>query len=134
MENCKKEDANEERFIWVIKDSNNYYCHKNSIGEKGNFTWQYISLKTFSQEARGYITEEQAKEAFVFLNKMNDIAKFNITFHLEYLNFEIIINQSKVFQGDNLVLHEKKLSLNPCKMTKIRTCQYSKTPIFTNVV
>ena len=121
MENCKKEEN--EQLIWVIKDQDDNFINKSSIGKLNNKKWQYIAFKTFSQEARGYTTKEHAEKALDFLNEKKAIAGFDFSFHIECLNLEKIIDEHMLFQGDNLVVHEKELLLTPCRMEK--TCIFS---------
>jgi len=121
MENCKKEEN--EQLIWVIKDQDDNFINKSSIGKLNNKKWQYIAFKTFSQEARGYKTKEYAKKALDFLNAKKVVAGFDFSFHIECLNLEKIIDEHMLFQGDNLVVHEKELLLTPCRMEK--TCIFS---------
>jgi len=98
-----------EEFIWVIKDQDGNFAHKNSIGKSDNHSWLYISFKTFSPECRGYIDKSYAEESLSDLNKNKIIAGFNIDFHLEYLSIDRIIEQHRGFVGDNLILFEKTL-------------------------
>ena len=122
MENCKKEEN--EQSIWVIKDQDGNFVNKSSIEKSSsNKKWQYIAFKTFSQEARGYVTKEYAEKALGILNEKKAIAGFNFSFHIECLNLEKIINEHMLFRGDNLVVHEKELLLTPCRMEK--TCIFS---------
>ena len=118
---CFKKEENEQ-LIWVIKDQDGNFANK-SIGKSSNKKWQYIAFKTFSQEARGYTTKEYATKALDFLNKKKVVAVFDFSFHIEHLNLEKIIDEHMVFQGNNLVVYEKELSLTPCRMEK--TCIFS---------
>ena len=120
MENCKKEEN--EQSIWVIKDQDGNFANK-SIGKSSSKKWQYIAFKTFSQEAKGYTTKEYAEKALYFLNEKKVVAGFDFSFHIECLNLEKIIDEHMLFQGDNLVVHEKELLLTPCRMEK--TCIFS---------
>jgi len=121
MECCKKEEN--EQLIWVIKDQNGNFANRSSISKSSNKKWQYIAFKTFSQEARGHTTKEYAEKALDFLNEKKAIAGFDFSFHIECLNLEKIIDEHMVFQGNNLVVYEKELSLTPCRMEK--TCIFS---------
>ena len=121
MECCKKEEN--EQSIWVIKDQDGNFANRSSIGKSSNKKWQYIAFKTFSQEARGYTTKEHAEKALDFLNEKKIVAGFDFSFHIERLNLEKIIDEHMVFQGNNLVVYEKELSLTPCRMEK--TCIFS---------
>ena len=121
MECCKKEEN--EQLIWVIKDQDGNFINKSSIGKLNNKKWQYIAFKTFSQEARGYTTKEHAEKALVFLNEKKVVAGLDFSFHIERLSLEKIIDEHIVFKGNNLVMHEKELSLTPCRMEK--TCIFS---------
>ena len=112
-----------EECIWVIKDQEGNFAKRNSIKKSGKDTYQYIAFKTFSQEARGYTTKEYATKALDFLNKKKVVAGFDFSFHIERLNLEKIIDEHMVFQGNNLVVYEKELSLTPCRMEK--TCIFS---------
>ena len=132
MENCKKEEN--EQSIWVIKDQNGNFSNRSSIGKSSNKKWQYIAFKTFSQEARGYTTKEYAEKALDFLNEKKAIAGFDFSFHIECLNLEKIIDEHVVFQGDNLVRHEKELLLNHCRTVKTRMCPCSQNLVSSGVI
>jgi len=132
MENCKKEEN--EQSIWVIKDQDDNFINKSSIGKLNNKKWQYIAFKTFSQEARGYTTKEYAEKALDFLNEKKAIAEFDFSFHIECLNLEKIIDEYMAFQGDNLVRHEKEFSLTPCKMVKTRMYPCSQNLVSSGVI
>jgi len=132
MEYCKKEKN--EQLIWVIKDQNGNFSNRSSIGKSSNKKWQYIAFKTFSQEARGYTTKEYAEKALDFLNEKKVIAGFDFSFHIECLNLEKIIDEHMVFQGNNLVRHEKELSLTPCRTVKTRMCPCSRNLVPSSIV
>ena len=105
-----------------------------SIGKSSNKKWQYIAFKTFSQEARGYMTKEYAEKALDFLNEKKIVAGFDFSFHIEYLNLEKIIDKHMLFQGDNLVIHEKELLLNHCKTVKTKMCPCSQNFVSSGVI
>lgn len=109
---CSTDTEVNVKNVWVIKDEQDQFTLKNSIG-KNVHSWLYIASKTFSEECWGYTKKERAEEVLAKLNKMKTIAEFDITFHLEYLNLEKIINDHKVFQGENLVICEKILTSIP---------------------
>jgi len=132
MECCKKEEN--EQLIWVIKDQDGNFANKSSIGKSSNKKWQYIAFKTFSQEARGYTTKEYAEKALDFLNEKEVIAGFDFSFHIGCLDLEKIIDQHMVFQGDNLVRHEKELSLTPCRTVKTRMCPCSQNLVSSGAI
>jgi len=132
MENCKKEEN--EQSIWVIIDQNGDFANKSSIGKLSSKKWQYIAFKTFSQEARGYTTKEYAEKALDILNEKKAIAGFDFSFHIECLNLEKIINEHVLFQGDNLVVHEKELLLNHCRTVKTKMCPYSQNLVSSGVI
>jgi len=132
MENCKKEEN--EQSIWVIKDQDGNFANRSSIGKSSNKKWQYIAFETFSQEARGYVTKEHAEKVLVFLNKKKVDAEFDFTFHIECLNLEKIIDEHMLFQGDNLVVHEKELLSNHCRTVKTRMCPCSQNLISSGVI
>jgi len=133
MKNCKKEEN--EQLIWVIKDQDGNFVNKLSIGKSSSSKkWQYIAFKTFSQEARGYVTKEYAEKALGILNEKKAIAGFNFSFHIECLNLEKIINEHMAFQGDNLVIHEKELLLNHCRTVKTRMCPCSQNLVSSGVI
>ena len=102
--------------IWIIKDQNGNIAHRNSIG-KIKHGWIYIAYKTFSEDCRGYITKEQAEKALLKLNKMRLIAGLDYDFHIELHNLNKIIQEHKLFRGENLVICEKMLLSN--SLTKI---------------
>jgi len=134
--NCSKTEAN-ERLVWVIKDSKGNFAHKSSIRKINKNTWQYISLKTFSQEARAYTTKESADKALTLLNKKNDIAGFELIFHIEYLNLNKIIDEHTIFQGKNLVVYEKEVESTVYKIARVaRTCACACLPtiVLLNVI
>ena len=132
MECCKKEEN--EQSIWVIKDQDGDFANKSSIGKLSSKKWQYIAFKTFSQEARGYTTKEYAEKALDFLNEKKVIAEFDLSFHIECLNLEKIIDEHMAFQGDNLVIHEKELLLNHCRTVKTRMCPCSQNLVSSGVI
>jgi len=132
MENCKKEEN--EQSIWVIIDQNGDFANKSSIGKLSSKKWQYIAFKTFSQEARGYTTKEYAEKALDFLNEKKVIAEFDLSFHIECLNLEKIIDEHMAFQGNNLVIHEKELLLTPCRMVRTRMCPCSQNLVSSGVI
>lgn len=108
-----KSDDTNEKSVWVIKDSEGNFAHRNSIG-KSKHGWIYIAFRTFSErECRGYITEKHAEVALIKLNKMKFMSEFDINFHIEYHSLNKIIIESKLFQGKNLVVCEKLLAINP---------------------
>ena len=132
MENCKKEEN--EQLIWAIKDQNGNFSNRSSIARSSSKKWQYIAFKTFSQEARGYTTKEYAEKALDILNEKKAIAGFDFSFHIECLNLEKIINEHVLFQGDNLVVHEKELLSNHCRTVKTRMCPCSQNLISSGVI
>ena len=132
MECCKKEEN--EQSIWVIKDQDGDFANKSSIGKLSSKKWQYIAFKTFSQEARGYTTKEYAEKALDILNEKKAIAGFDFSFHIECLNLEKIIDEHMLFQGDNLVIHEKELLLNHCRTVKTKMCPYSQNLVSSGVI
>ena len=132
MENCKKEEN--EQLIWAIKDQNGNFSNRSSIARSSSKKWQYIAFKTFSQEARGYMTKEYAEKALDFLNEKKIVAGFDFSFHIEYLNLEKIIDKHMLFQGDNLVIHEKELLLNHCRTVKTRMCPCSQNFVSSGVI
>ena len=132
MEYCKKEEN--EQLIWVIKDQDGNFANRSSIGKSSSKKWQYIAFKTFSQEARGYMTKEYAEKALDFLNEKKIVAGFDFSFHIEYLNLEKIIDKHMLFQGDNLVIHEKELLLNHCRTVKTRMCPCSQNLVSSGVI
>ena len=120
--NCIKTEDN-VRYTWAIKDSKGNFAHKGSIRKINKDTWQYISFKTFSQEARGYTSKESAEKALAFLNKKNDIAGFKFVFHIECLNLNKIIDENTIFQGKNMLIYEKEVVSAAYKMGKVaKTC------------
>ena len=132
MENCKKEEN--EQLIWAIKDQNGNFSNRSSIARSSSKKWQYIAFKTFSQEARGYVTKEYAEKALGILNEKKAIAGFDFSFHIECLNLEKIINEHMLFRGDNLVVHEKELLLNHCRTVKTRMCSCSQNLVSSGVI
>jgi len=130
---CFKKEENEQ-LIWVIKDQDGNFANKSSIGKSSNKKWQYIAFKTFSQEARGYTTKEYVEKALDFLNEKKVIAGFDFSFHIERLNLDKIIDEHMVFKGNNLVICEKELSLNHCRMVRTRMCPCSQNIVSSSIV
>ena len=130
---CFKKEENEQ-LIWVIKDQDGNFANRSSIGKSSNKKWQYIAFKTFSQEARGYTTKEYAEKSLDFLNEKKVIAGFDFSFHIERLNLEKIIDEHMIFKGNNLVIYDKELSLNHCRMIKTRMCPCSQNIVSSSIV
>ena len=101
-----------ERPAWVIKDQDGNYVRSGSIKKIDKHTWAYIAHKEFSECCRADTFKEQAEETLLQLNKINVIAGFDIAFHLEYIDLNIIaIVNNKLDPSDNLVLNEKSTTL-----------------------
>jgi len=132
MECCKKEEN--EQLIWVIKDQDGNFANRSSIVKSSNKKWQYIAFRTFSQEARGYISKEYAEKALDFLNEKKVVSGFDFYFHIEHLNLDKIIDEHMVFKGNNLVVYEKESSLTPCRMVRTRMCPCSQNLISSGVI
>ena len=102
-----------EKNVWVIKDSRGLFAHRGSVTPSDGQSEPYIVLyHSFSQECRGYLTEQQAEEALVHLNKKKIIAGLEMIFHLENNNLIEIIREHKVFQKtgeENMVIIRGKL-------------------------
>ena len=130
---CFKKEENEQ-LIWVIKDQDGNFANKSSIGKSSNKKWQYIAFRTFSQEARGYISKEYAEKALDFLNEKKVVSGFDFYFHIEHLNLDKIIDEHMVFKGNNLVVYEKESSLTPCRMVRTRMCPCSQNLISSGVI
>ena len=101
-----------DRPSWVIKDQEGNYVRSGSIKKIDKYTWAYIAHKEFSECCRADTFREQAEETLLELNKINVIAGFDIAFHLEYIDLNIIaIVNNKLDPSDNLVLIEKSTAL-----------------------
>jgi len=122
--NCNGvENAVEGRFVWVIKDQDGNFAKRIvSIGTSGKQESLYIGFRSFSPECRAYTSEPKAVEALTTLNRMNSIAGFDIAFHIECVNLNIIIKNHKVFRHDYLVLRELNSTLEfPLQVSPILT-------------
>ena len=102
--NCNINEEN-ELYAWVILDQAGNFARMSSIRKTGKNTYQYIAFKTFSQECRAYDSSAQAEIALSELNEKKAIAGFEgtLTFHLEYINLDKIINLGEEYQGETLV-------------------------------
>lgn len=100
-------EANNEGRRWVIKDQDDNFAHRNSIGKSGKNTCIYISFKTFSPECKGYISKESAELALQELNRRKSIMGLPNTFNLEYNIISELTKLHREFQGENMVIYEK---------------------------
>lgn len=105
-------DKEEERDSWVIKDDQNHFANRNSIGKLNKYTWLYIAFKTFSPECRGYESKEQAEKAILKLNRKVIATGFDTVFRIEHHNLNNIIKEHKAFKGENMVICEKTISIS----------------------
>ena len=102
-----------DRHVWAINDQDGNYARSGSIKKIDKYTWAYIAHKEFSECCRADTFREQAEKTLLELNKINVIAGFDIAFHLEYIDLNIItIVNNKIDPSDNLVLIEKSIALN----------------------
>jgi len=99
-------NTSNEQSIWVIKDQDGNFAHRNSIGKSGKNTYLYISFKTFSPECKGYIDKESAESALLELNKRKHIMGLHNSFNLEYNILSEMTKLHREFQGENMVLYE----------------------------
>jgi hypothetical protein len=100
-----KQDNN----IWVLKDSQSCFAHRNSIKNYGSKTYQYISYKTFTPGCRGYETENAAEKALKELNITRDIMGLDEKWHIEKVNWDEINKEDQKFKGKKIIIYEKKL-------------------------
>ena len=100
--NCSDEN---ELYAWVILDQAGNFAHRSSIRKTCKNTYQYIAFKTFSPECRAYDSSNQAEIALSKLNEKKVNAGFEdtLTFHIEYVNLDKIINMGDEYQGETLV-------------------------------
>jgi len=105
--NCNINEEN-ELYAWVILDQAGNFAHRSSIRKTGKNTYQYIAFKTFSPECRAYDSSDQAEIALSELNekKVNAGLEETLTFHLEYVNLDKIINLGEKYKGETLVALE----------------------------
>ena len=107
--NCNINEENEnELYAWVILDQAGNFAHRSSIRKTGKNTYQYIAFKTFSPECRAYDSSDQAEIALSELNekKVNAGLEETLTFHIEFVNLDKIINLGEEYQGETLVALE----------------------------
>ena len=100
-------ETNNEEYLWVIKDQDGNFAHRNSIGKSGKNTCIYISFRTFSPECKGYISKESAELALQELNRRKSIMRLPNTFNLEYNILSKMTKLQREFQGENMVIYEK---------------------------
>jgi len=102
-----------DRSVWVIKDQEGCFAHKGSIFKVEKIKWAYMGFRTFSEDARGYVTKVQAKKALADLNNKKILSEFEeLSFHLEECNLSKIIHQYIKFKKtkkNNVVLIEKEV-------------------------
>ena len=105
--NCNINEEN-ELYAWVILDQAGNFAHRSSIRKTGKNTYQYIAFKTFSPECRAYDSSDQAEIALSKLNekKVNAGLEETLTFHIEFVNLDKIINLGEEYQGETLVALE----------------------------
>ncbi|WP_088225720.1 hypothetical protein [Desulfosporosinus sp. FKB] len=102
-------NINNKRLAWVIKDSQGNFCHANSIVKWNKTAWIYASYKEFSQECRGYLNLQQAKQ---YLDELKSKAKeigLDESFHLDYVDLNKLVRQYIVSdeKAENIILVEK---------------------------
>lgn len=95
-------------YFWFIKDNDGNFAHKNSIGKSEGNTWLYVAYKTYNRGCRDYISKQHAESALVHLNKIKDMVGMDLEFHIEKLNQRELILEHRKFQGENIVILEKK--------------------------
>ena len=122
--NCNGvENAVEGRFVWVIKDQDGNFAKRIvSIGKSGKQESLYIGFRSFGPECRAYTSEAKAIEALAVLDEMKVISGFDIKFHIECVNLNIILKNSKENLDVYLVLRELNSTLEfPLKILPILT-------------
>ena len=97
-----------KKLDYFIKDDQDHFAHANSIKQYGCGTWVYISHKTFSPVAKGYISRKSAKTALAKLNKAKEKMGLDVSFHLEYLDMDELCNDYGDFVGENMMIIEKR--------------------------
>lgn len=96
-----------QKWIWVIKDSKGNLANKKSIKMWDSKTWIYVTYQTFSPECRGYMDLMACECAMDKLWSKSRDMDLDESFHLEYVNIEDAIKEHKAFIGDNMILVEK---------------------------
>ncbi|HEY8805095.1 MAG TPA: hypothetical protein VIM42_08345 [Clostridium sp.] len=109
MSSC---DVKGDRTVWVIKDQMGCFAHKGSIHKIDTSEYVYVSYKSFSEECRAYIGDQQAKEAMAILDKKKDLLEIDIDFHIEQHSLAGLGKNKESIQGENMVLHEIKVLYN----------------------
>ena len=98
-----------ERWIWVLKNSKGNLAPANSVKKWDSKTLMYVTFKTFSPECRGYIDLMSAEKALTKLySKIRDMG-LKEKFTLNYVNIDDAINQHELFKGENMILLEKSV-------------------------
>lgn len=96
--------SDSKRFVWVVKDDQNNFCHDKSF-QRIEAETMFISYKYFSPECWGYIDLLQAELVSDVLKWEAEKMRLNdTTFHLEYVDLREAIKQYKAFNGENMVL------------------------------
>ena len=75
--------------MYIIKDQNGLYVDERAIGimpdETGGEIWAYHGYMNIYNGTYIYPTREKAEKVKEYLNKVNDIAGFNLELHVEEL-------------------------------------------------
>lgn len=98
-----------ERWIWILKDSKGNFANANSVCKWNKNTWLYVTFKTFGKECRGYVDQYAVDRALTKLYSRIKEMGIKETFRIEYVKLSDVIKQNKAFEGENMVVVEKKL-------------------------
>jgi len=94
-----------ETWIWVIKNQDGNFANANSVKMWDKKTSLYITFKTFSQECRGYVTQESAERAMDKLYSKIKKIGLEESFTIEYVNMDDLIDE--YVSTDNMIVVEK---------------------------
>lgn len=95
-------------YAWVVRDNHNNLAHARSFKTIDN-ELLYISYQTFGPECRAYMDLLKAERVMDVLNWEVEKMRLNdTTFHLEYVDLGEATKQHLEFDGENMVITEKK--------------------------
>ena len=94
-----------QRWIWVIKNQDGNFAHANSVKMWDKKTALYITFKDFSQECRGYVDQDSAKNAMSKLYSKIKKIGLSESFTMEYVNMDELIKDD--ISTDNMIIVEK---------------------------
>lgn len=95
-----------ETWIWVIKNQYGNFANANSVKMWDKKTSIYVTFKTFSQECRGYVTQESAERAMDKLYSKIKKIGLEESFTMEYVNMDELIDDVSL-STDNMIVVEK---------------------------